>query len=156
MTKLCLEDLTDKIVPDFLEDGERVRRGSIGTRNCRLAALRAFFAFLAARDPSALAQCSAVLHIPAKRAARPALCYLDANEVEASSLNLIAARLPVSATMRCYRSCTTPARGFKKHSMCAQTPFDLPHRQRYASLAKVAKSAFVPCGPRPFSFCEHS
>ena len=83
VTKLCLEDLTDKIVLDFLEDGERVRRGSIGTRNCRLAALRAFFAFLAAREPSAVAQCSAVLHIPTKRAARPALCYLDACEVEA-------------------------------------------------------------------------
>jgi integrase/recombinase XerC len=91
-TKLRLEDLTDKIVLDFLDHGERVRRGSVGTRNCRLADLRAFFAFfaflaflafLAAREPSTVAQCGAVLHVPTKRAARPSLCYLDANEVEA-------------------------------------------------------------------------
>jgi len=83
VTKLGLEDLTDKLVLGFLENGERVRHGSVGTRNCRLAALRAFFAFLAAREPSAIGQCTAVLHVPTKRAARPALCYLDANEVGA-------------------------------------------------------------------------
>ena len=83
VTKLGLDDLTDKVVLGFLDEGERVRRGSVGTRNCRLAALHAFFAFLAAREPSAIAQCTAVLHVPTKRAARPALCYLDANEVEA-------------------------------------------------------------------------
>lgn len=82
VSKLRLDDLTDKVVLDFLEHGERVRHGSIGTRNCRLAALRSFFAFTAAREPSAVAQCNAVSHVPAKRAARPALCYLDANEVE--------------------------------------------------------------------------
>jgi site-specific recombinase XerD len=82
-SKLCLEDLTDKVVLEFLEHGERVRRGSIGTRNCRLAALRSFFAFTAAREPSAVAQCNTVSHVPAKRAARPALCYLDSEEVEA-------------------------------------------------------------------------
>jgi site-specific recombinase XerD len=48
-----------------------------------LAALRAFFSFLAAREPGNLAQCTAVLHIPTKRAAHRALCYLDAREVEA-------------------------------------------------------------------------
>lgn len=83
VTRLCLEDLTDQVVLGFLDHGEHVRHGSIGTRNCRLAALRSFFAFLAAHEPSAVAQCSAVLHVPTKRAARPALCYLDANEVEA-------------------------------------------------------------------------
>lgn len=83
VSNLCLEDLTDKVVLDFLEHGERVRHGSIGTRNCRLAAIRSFFAFTAAREPSAVAQCNAVSHVPAKRSARPALCYLDADEVEA-------------------------------------------------------------------------
>jgi site-specific recombinase XerD len=82
VAKLCLQDLTDKVVLGFLEHGEQVRHGSIGTRNCRLAALRSFFAFAAAREPSAVAQCSAVSHVPAKRNSRPALCYLDAHEVE--------------------------------------------------------------------------
>jgi integrase len=66
-----------------LDHGERERRGSIGTRNCRLAAIRAFFAFSAAREPVTIAPCAAILHVPNKRADRPALCYLDAGEVEA-------------------------------------------------------------------------
>ncbi len=82
VAELTLEELDDKAVLAFLEHGERERRNSIGTRNCRLAALRAFFAFTAAREPAAIAQCAAVLRIPIKRAARPALSYLDAKEVE--------------------------------------------------------------------------
>lgn len=80
---LKIEDLDDTVVLAFLDHAERERHGSIGTRNCRLAALRAFFAFLAAREPSIVALCTAVLHIPTKRAAHRALCYLDAGEVEA-------------------------------------------------------------------------
>ena len=81
--ELKIEDLADKVVLAFLDHGERERHGSIGTRNCRLAALRSFFSFLAAREPSSIAQCTAVLHIPTKRAGQRALCYLDAREVEA-------------------------------------------------------------------------
>ncbi len=81
--ELKIEDLSEIVVLAFLDHGERERHGSIGTRNCRLAALRAFFSFLAAREPGALALCTAVLHLPTKRAAHRALCYLDAPEVEA-------------------------------------------------------------------------
>jgi len=80
---LGIENLDETLVLAFLDHGERERRGSIGTRNCRLAAIRAFFAFSAAREPATIALCAAVLHVPKKRAARPALCYLDAGEVEA-------------------------------------------------------------------------
>ena len=45
------------------------RKVSIGTRNCRLAALRSFFGFVAEREPAAIAQCAAVLHIPVKKTA---------------------------------------------------------------------------------------
>ena len=83
VSALGIEDLNDTVVLAFLDHGERDRHGSIGTRNCRLAALRAFFAFLAAREPAAIVLCTAVLRVPNKRAARPALCYLDTNEVEA-------------------------------------------------------------------------
>jgi site-specific recombinase XerD len=80
---LSIEDLDKTLVLAFLDHGERERRGSIGTRNCRLAAIRAFFAFSAAREPATIALCAGVLHVPKKRAARPAPCYLDAGEVEA-------------------------------------------------------------------------
>ena len=80
---LGIEDLDKTLVLAFLDYGERERHGSIGTRNCRLAAIRAFFAFSAAREPATIALCAGVLHVPKKRAARPALCYLDATEVEA-------------------------------------------------------------------------
>jgi site-specific recombinase XerD len=80
---LNIEDLGDTAVLAFLDHAERERRGSIGTRNCRLAALRSFFSYLAAHEPSSIALCTAVLHIPTKRTVQRALCYLDAQEVEA-------------------------------------------------------------------------
>jgi site-specific recombinase XerD len=80
---LKVEDLGDTAVLAFLDHTERERHGSVGTRNCRLAALRSFFSYVAAREPSTIALCTAVLHIPTKRAAQRALCYLDAPEVEA-------------------------------------------------------------------------
>lgn len=83
VNELKVEDLGDTVVLAFLDHGERERHGSIGTRNCRLAALRAFFSFLAAREPSVIALCTAVLHVPTKRTAQRALCYLDAREIEA-------------------------------------------------------------------------
>lgn len=83
VSEITVEDLGDIAVLAFLDHAERDRHGSIGTRNCRLAALRSFFSFLASREPSTIAQCTAVLHIPTKRASQRALCYLDAREVEA-------------------------------------------------------------------------
>jgi site-specific recombinase XerD len=80
---LQVEDIGDTAVLAFLDHTERDRHGSVGTRNCRLAALRSFFSYLAAREPNTIALCTAVLHIPTKRGAQRALCYLDAQEVEA-------------------------------------------------------------------------
>jgi site-specific recombinase XerD len=62
---------------------EQERRDCIGTRNCRLAALRSFFGFVAEREPAAAAQCAEALRIPTKKASVPAPCYLESAEVEA-------------------------------------------------------------------------
>jgi site-specific recombinase XerD len=78
---LSLSDLNACIVLAFLKHLEEGRKVSIGTRNCRLAALRAFFAFVAHREPSAIAQCAEIAHIPTKKTNRPAMCYLEADEV---------------------------------------------------------------------------
>jgi site-specific recombinase XerD len=56
---------------------------SIGTRNCRLAAIRSFFRFVAEREPAASAQCAAILRIPTKRTSSRDVCYLDEDEVAA-------------------------------------------------------------------------
>ena len=56
---------------------------SIGTRNCRLAAVRSFFAFLLDREPLTAGQCAEVLRIPVKRAPQRELFYLEEHEVAA-------------------------------------------------------------------------
>ena len=83
VAQLALADFTEAEVLAFLRHCEDDRHTSIGTRNCRLAALRSFFHYLADREPTAAAQCAEVLRIPTKRAPTPTLCYLDADEVTA-------------------------------------------------------------------------
>ena len=81
--QLTLGELSASDVSAFLQYTEQERHDSIGTRNCRLAALRSFFAFVAGREPTAAAQCAEVLRIPIKKAAVHAPAYLEPGEVEA-------------------------------------------------------------------------
>ena len=83
VAQLTLGELTAAEVSAFLHYTEQERHDSIGTRNCRLAALRSFFGFAAGREPTAVAQCAEILRIPTKRAPAHAPYYLDPDEVEA-------------------------------------------------------------------------
>jgi site-specific recombinase XerD len=78
---LQLGDLTEADVLSFLNHIERERHSTTITRNCRLAALRSFFSFVAEHEPLAVKQCAEVLHVPFKRATRRAMVYLDSAEV---------------------------------------------------------------------------
>jgi len=80
---LTLAALDAGEVVAFLQYCEHDRKVSIGTRNCRLAALHSFFAFVAEREPAALAQCADVLRIPTKKAPKPARRDLELHEIEA-------------------------------------------------------------------------
>src|SRR5258708_39858279 len=80
---LSLEDLQGSEVLAFLDHLEKDRKVSIGTRNCRLAAIHSFFAFVARRQPLAIAQCTEIARIPVKKRSRPAMCYMDAEEIAA-------------------------------------------------------------------------
>jgi site-specific recombinase XerD len=80
---LCLEDLTATEVLAFLQHVEKERKATIRTRNCRLAAIRSFFSFVADREPLAAKQCSEVLRVPFKKAPKRALSYLESAEVSA-------------------------------------------------------------------------
>ena len=78
---ITLADLAASEVAAFLGHAEHERGGTIGTRNCRLAAIRSFFHFVATKDPASVAQCVEILHIPIKRAPVPEPSYLDPAEV---------------------------------------------------------------------------
>lgn len=83
VAQLTLQQLTAVEVLAFLQYIEEECKASIGTRNCRLAALHSFFSFVADRDPLAAAQCAEVLRIPTKRAIQPVPCSLELHEVNA-------------------------------------------------------------------------
>lgn len=83
VARLTLADLTAAEVKAFLQYTETERGDTIGTRNCRLSALRAFFSFVADREPTAIAQCAEILRIPTKKAPIHAPCYLEPEEVKA-------------------------------------------------------------------------
>lgn len=83
VAKLAFSDLTATQVAAFLLHAEKERHDTIGTRNCRLAALRSFYGFVAGREPPLAAQCAGVLRIPSKRAPIHAPVYLDPEEVAA-------------------------------------------------------------------------
>lgn len=81
--RLILSDITADHVFAFLEHHERTHRTSTGTRNCRLAGLRALFDFAARRDPAAIAQATQMRQIPRRREIQRPICYLEQQEVDA-------------------------------------------------------------------------
>jgi site-specific recombinase XerD len=80
--QLVIEDLTAPLVLDFLADLETSRGNTIRTRNSRLAAVQTFFRYVAGREPALASLCSPVLAIPAKKAIRPVLGYLNEQELD--------------------------------------------------------------------------
>lgn len=83
VVRLGLGDLTATEVAAFLRHVEEDRGDTIGTRNCRLSALRSFFGFVASRAPETIAQCAEIMHVPMKKAPVHAPDYLGTNEVQA-------------------------------------------------------------------------
>jgi site-specific recombinase XerD len=83
ISELSLADLQVGEVLAFLDYLEKDRKVCIGTRNCRLAAVHSFFAFVAHREPLAIAQCAEIARIPVKKRSRRAMCYMDAEEITA-------------------------------------------------------------------------
>ena len=80
-TALTLEDLTADAVRAFMEHLERVRKNSVPTRNARLAALHAFFNYLASIDPRHIAQAQTIRAVPFKRQTHRVAGYLEQDEV---------------------------------------------------------------------------
>jgi integrase/recombinase XerD len=81
--ELSLEHLDAPMVLDFLKHLETERGNSVRTRNARLVAIRAFFDYAGARDPTALLLAQRIRAIPQKRFNRPLLGHLTRPETEA-------------------------------------------------------------------------
>jgi site-specific recombinase XerD len=83
VAKITMDQITAKEILAFLDHCEKGRRVSIGTRNCRLAAIRSFFSFVAGREPLLASQCAAILRVPTKRAPRRTIRSMEVEEIEA-------------------------------------------------------------------------
>ena len=80
-TKLALSDLTAVTLCRFLDYLEKERHNRVPTRNARLAAIHAFFQYLAGTDPRHLAHSQLILAVPFKRHAQRVPEYLEREEV---------------------------------------------------------------------------
>lgn len=83
VARLDVDDLDVATVVAFLAHLEQARQNTAATRNVRLAAIHAFFRFLAAQHPPALAHAQQILGIPFKRTGVRPLAYLEAAELAA-------------------------------------------------------------------------
>jgi integrase/recombinase XerD len=81
--ELSVQDLDEPLVLAFLDHLETVRACSSRTRNARLAAIRAYFGFLAREDPELLPQCQRIRGIPLKRTEHKTVEYLEEKEIQA-------------------------------------------------------------------------
>lgn len=80
---LDFNDVTADVITGFLTHLETSRCNSVQTRNHRLAALRAFFAYAALWHPEHAATIQRILAIPPKRHDTTTVSYLDESELTA-------------------------------------------------------------------------
>jgi site-specific recombinase XerD len=80
---LVLSDLDAPCIVAFLDHLEKERKNTVRSRNARLAAIRGFLKYAAARDLASLPSIQRVLAIPFKRFDRPLLGYLSRQEMQA-------------------------------------------------------------------------
>jgi site-specific recombinase XerC len=125
ITQLSLADLQASEVRAFLDYLEEDGKVSIGTRNCRLAAIHSFFTFVAHREPLAIAQCAEIAYIPVKKTSRPACVTWMPRRSRRSFESPINRAWKDRGITRCSRSCTTREHESRKRWMCARGPSDL-------------------------------
>lgn len=81
--RLAFCDLTAKRVLQFLAHVEEERGCSAQTRNQRLAAIRAFAAYVASREPGHIGWCGQIRAIQSKKAAPASITWLTSEEMTA-------------------------------------------------------------------------
>lgn len=83
VAELDLPDIEAEDVIAFLDYLEEDRHNTVATRNVRLAAIHAFFRYVAVSDPEQLARSQRILAIPFKRADQRPIEYLEYDEINA-------------------------------------------------------------------------
>jgi site-specific recombinase XerD len=81
-SRLVIADLDAAFLGEFLDHLEGERGNCARSRNARLAALHAFFRYIALTEPAHALHCQRVLAIPSKRFERGIVEFLDEAEVE--------------------------------------------------------------------------
>lgn len=82
-SNLTIADIDAVFVGDFLDHLESVRGNSARSRNARLAALHAFFRYVAITEPAHALHCQRVLAVPSKRFDRGLVEFLNDKEIDA-------------------------------------------------------------------------
>ncbi|HKE25998.1 MAG TPA: site-specific integrase, partial [Bryobacteraceae bacterium] len=82
-SELRVEDLDAAFLGKFLENLERTRGNCARTRNNRLAALHAFFQYVAVSEPALALHCQRILAIPSKRYERRPVEFITEEESNA-------------------------------------------------------------------------
>lgn len=82
VSKLCLDDITENRVLEFLDHLESSRGNSVATRNSRLTAIRSFCRYLIRKDPTHAAEYSLVVSIAGKKGPQPEIPYLEPAEIK--------------------------------------------------------------------------
>jgi integrase/recombinase XerD len=78
--RLTLDRIDAAAITGFLDWLETGRHNSVSTRNQRLAAVSSFYRWMQAQDPARMANCQAILAIPAKRQIQPAVHHLTVEQ----------------------------------------------------------------------------
>ncbi len=81
--RLCIEDISEDVIRNFLQYLEKERNCSTVTRNQRLAAIHALSHFIGERSPEHVSWCSEIRGIPFKKTSKPTLAYLEKPEMDA-------------------------------------------------------------------------
>lgn len=82
VARFDLEHLGPQEVIDFLHYLEDERNNTTSTRNVRLAAVHAFFRYLAMQNPEHVEHCQRILAVPFKRTQGRAVEYLEYEEIQ--------------------------------------------------------------------------
>lgn len=80
---LSIEDISAKIVRQFLLQLEEKRGCSVSTRNQRLAAVHALARFIGEHSPEHIAWLFQIRSIPFKKTSKPSMDYLEKHEMDA-------------------------------------------------------------------------
>jgi integrase len=83
VVKLDIDDLTPEQIIAFLQYLEDERKNAVTSRNIRLAAIHAFFRYIAGQHPDKIEHCQRILGVPFKRARSRPIEYLERNEIQA-------------------------------------------------------------------------